>query len=105
MDKTIKFSMDDNYINIEVISSEVHRTHQISKESRSLNARKIYDLLDYSVGDNYSYEDIGDYGKESLVLNKLKDLFESITDQICNSVLSENDSALKEKIMDLDKGD
>lgn len=103
MDKTIKFLMDNNEIKIEVISSKGKKEYKINKENRNLNAMEIYELLDYSVGDSYSYEDIADYGKDSLVLNKLKDLFMSITDKVCDSILLENDASLKEKIKALDK--
>ena len=100
MNKTIKFDMDDEFILISINEGEPYK---ISTKERILSAEEIYNLLDYSIGDKYSYEEIKIEGKDGVVINKIKDLFKTITDKAENISVSENDKDLKEKIKMLEE--
>lgn len=81
MEKTVIFKMSDQDIVITVKSEDAGEKTQTIK-NRTLNAKEIYDLLAYKLGDTYVYEDIQCEGKEKGVLEQLQILFKSITDQI-----------------------
>lgn len=100
MNKTIKFDMNDEFILISINEGEPYK---ISTKERILSAEAIYNLLDYSIGDKYSYEEIKIEGKDGVVINKIKDLFKTITDKAENISVSENDKDLKEKIKMLEE--
>lgn len=92
MEKNVKFRLNDKDIIIEITADDMlDYKREYTIQNRALNAKNIYDLLDYNLGDTYKYEEIQQEGKEKLVLEKLKELFESITGQITNIVLSLND--------------
>ncbi len=95
MNKNIGFKADQNHFIINVNGNEKFK---ISKENRTLNAKDIYDILDYSLGDTYTYDEIKNVGKDALVLSKIKDLFEQITNKIIEISFSENDTSLKNKL-------
>lgn len=96
MDKVIKLSMNEQKdIIISITDSD---DYIISNSSRLLSAKSIYDLLKYSDGDSYSYEEITADGKDKVVLLKLKDLLKSITDEIVKIDLQVQDKDLKDKI-------
>ena len=65
--------------------------------TRIINAKEIYDLLDYNLGDTYSYEEIDVDGKNKLILDKLQELFKSITDEISELQIPDKDTDMKEK--------
>lgn len=73
--------MSDQDIVITVKSENADEQTQTIK-NRTLNAKEIYDLLAYKLGDTYVYEDLQCEGKEKAVLEQLQNLFKSITDQI-----------------------
>ena len=95
MNKKIKFEMDEDFFIIIVGDKDPYK---ISKKERTLNAEKIFNLLDYSVGDTYSFDCVDDYGKETLVLNKIKEIFEKITSSIMNLEFEKHDAQLNENI-------
>ncbi|WP_033162843.1 hypothetical protein [Sharpea azabuensis] len=95
MNKNIGFKADQNHF---IISVNGNEKFKISKEIRTLNAKDIYDILDYSLGDTYTYDEIENVGKDALVLSKIKDLFEQITNKIIEISFSENDTSLKNKL-------
>lgn len=100
MDKVIKLSMNDQKdIIISITDSE---DYIIRNNNRLLSAKSIYDLLKYSEGDSYSYEEIAAEGKDKLVLLKVKDLLKSITDEIVKISITVQDNDLEEKINDFD---
>ena len=68
MNKTIKFDMNDEFILISINEGEPYK---ISTKERILSAEAIYNLLDYSIGDKYSYEEIKIEGKDGVVINKI----------------------------------
>lgn len=100
MDKIIKFSKNDNNITIAMYNSddvEIKKI-QINNEKYSLNGKEIYEFIDYSVGDVYTYGKIEADGKDILVLNKLLELFKSITDQVSAIKILENDQEMKDEL-------
>ena len=100
MDKVIKLSMNEQKdIIISITDSE---DYIIRNNNRLLSAKSIYDLLKYSEGDSYSYEEITAEGKDKLVLLKVKDLLKSITDEIVKISITVQDNDLEEKINNFD---
>ena len=102
MNKNISFKADQNDF---IISINDDEKYKISKENRTLNAKNIYDILDYSLGDTYTYDKIEYSGKDAIVLNKIKELFEEITNKIVEISISENDSSLKNKLNNINNED
>lgn len=93
MDKTIKFTIEQD----EIIISIDKKSFAINMDIRIINAKDIYDLLDYNLGDTYSYEEIDADGKNKLILDKLQELFKSITDEISELQIPDKDTDMKEK--------
>lgn len=93
MDKTIKFTIEQD----EIVISIDKKSFAINMDIRIINAKDIYDLLDYNLGDTYSYEEIDVDGKNKLILDKLQELFKSITDEISELQIPDKDTDMKEK--------
>ena len=93
MDKTIKFTIEQD----EIVISIDKKSFAINMDIRTINAKDIYDLLDYNLGDTYSYEEIDVDGKNKLILDKLQELFKSITDEISELQIPDKDTDMKEK--------
>lgn len=93
MDKTIKFTIEQD----EIVISIDKKSFAINMDIRIINAKDIYDLLDYNLGDTYSYEEIDADGKNKLILDKLQELFKSITDEISELQIPDKDTDMKEK--------
>lgn len=71
----------------------------IEKNDRKINAKNIYDFLDFSIDDTYKYDVIPcDSPKDTKVLEKLRDLLKSITDQFSDIHLEEKDVEMKEEL-------
>lgn len=65
--------------------------------NRKLNAKEIYDFLQFSRGDTYNYQVCScSSSKDDLVLNKLHDLLKSITDQLLTIEIEESDQEMKD---------
>lgn len=93
MNKIVKVYM--NEAKDIIISVTGKENFIIDKDSMKLNAKQIFDFLDYSIGDTYEYDEIYEEGKDALVLKKIKDLLKDITDQITEIKLEENDATMK----------
>lgn len=94
MDKTIKFTIEQD----EIVVSINENSLPINMNTRIINAKEIYDLLDYNLGDTYSYEEIDVDGKNKLILDKLQELFKNITNEISELQIPDKDADMKEKI-------
>jgi len=94
MEKMISFESDEKFYIILVNDQQ----YKISKNECVLNAKKIYNLLDYKKGDTYTYKEIISKDKDKLVLEQLKLLFESITEQITKITTVETDKDLEDKL-------
>lgn len=94
MDKTIKFTIEQD----EIVISIDKKSFAINMDIRIINAKDIYDLLDYNIGDTYSYEEIDVDGKNKLMLDKLQELFKNITNEISELQITDKDTDMKEKI-------
>lgn len=94
MDKTIKFTIEQD----EIVISIDKKSFAINMDARIINAKEIYDLLDYNIGDTYSYEEIDVDGKNKLMLDKLQELFKNITNEISELQIPYKDADMKEKI-------
>ena len=94
MDKTIKFTIKQD----EIVISIDKKSFAINMDTRIINAKDIYDLLDYNIGDTYSYEEIDVDGKNRLMLDKLQELFKNITNEISELQIPDKDADMKEKI-------
>lgn len=90
----ISFESDEKFYIILVNDQQ----YKISKNECILNAKKIYNLLDYKKGDTYTYKEIISKDKDKLVLEQLKLLFESITEQITKITTVETDKDLEDKL-------
>ncbi|WP_196603066.1 hypothetical protein [Pectinatus frisingensis] len=80
MAKNIKLSMEaDRDIKI-CVNGKIKYT--VNHDNRSISAKDIYNILDYSVGDKYtiSIENINDI--DAAALEFFKDLFDEITKEI-----------------------
>ena len=99
MEKKVSFAINNGDIIVEITTDDTPEHNQkCTIKNRSLNAKDIYDLLDYRSGDTYVYEEIQIDAKDKLVLEKLKEFFESITNQITGIVLSPNANEIEQKI-------
>lgn len=99
MDKVIKLSMNKQKdIIISITDSD---DYIISSNNRLLSAKSIYDLLKYSYGDSYMYEEIIADGKDKIVLLKVQELLKSITDEIVKISTQVQDKDLEDKIENL----
>ena len=83
MDKTIKFTIEQD----EIVISIDKKSFAINMDIRTINAK----------GDTYSYEEIDVDGKNKLILDKLQELFKSITDEISELQIPDKDTDMKEK--------
>lgn len=71
----------------------------IDENNRKINAKNIYDFLEFSIGDTYNYNiKPCDAPKDTKVLEKLRDLLKSITDQFSDIHLEEKDAEMKEDL-------
>ena len=98
MEKIVESTMDENK-NI-IISVTGTNKYVIPGNDRKLNAKSIYDVLDYSEGDKYTYVDINIDGKDGLVLTEIKTLLKSITDQVSQITFEEKDLELNKNLED-----
>ncbi|MDD5878378.1 MAG: hypothetical protein PUC84_04175 [Clostridiales bacterium] len=98
MEKKISFVMNDGNVTIKITTdtiSEYKKEYTI--KNCSLNAKAIYDLLDYELGDKYIFEEIQAEGKDKCVLEELMKFFESITNQIMNLDLLQDFSGFEQE--------
>ena len=97
----VKFILDNDIINLNNPSkNQEYATikEHILAAAVQFNAKDIYDLLDYNIGDTYSYEEIDVDGKNKLMLDKLQELFKNITNEISELQIPDKDADMKEKI-------
>ena len=68
----------------------------LNENNRKLNAGDIYNLFDYKPGDKFCYHiSPGLSPKDTQVLEKIRDLLKSITDQLSDISLDEKDAEMK----------
>ena len=91
MEKNVKFKVENDYIIIQISSNgNSNNDKECVIKNKTLNAKDIYDLLDFKLGDTYVYEKIEYEGKEKNVLNELEKLIKTITDKISGVNISDN---------------
>lgn len=91
MEKKVYFKVENDEIIIKITSDEnSDNDKECVIKNKTLNAKDIYDLLDFKLGDTYVYEKIEYEGKEKNVLNELEKLLKTITDKISGVNVSDN---------------
>jgi len=91
MEKKVNFKVENDEIIIKITSDEKSDNgKECVIKNKTLNAKDIYDLLDFKLGDTYVYEKIEYEGKEKNVLNELEKLIKTITDKISEVNVSDN---------------
>ncbi len=94
MDKFIEITMDNN--KTITISCQETTSIVLYENNRKLNAGDIYYLFDYKPGDKFCYRISPDLSpKDTQVLEKIRELLQSITDQLSDISLDEKDAAMK----------
>ena len=81
---------------IEVMVGEI-KLVTIEAENRIINAKKIYDILDYKKGMNIVFDIIED-GKDKKVVEKLKELLEDIVKELKEISLLDDDEDFENKV-------
>lgn len=80
MDKVIKLVMEnDKSIRIYVNDQD---THLIEAKNRSIKADKIYQIMDFNLGDHYTVESSNESGVDNQVLMFFEKLISDIADKI-----------------------
>lgn len=103
MEKIIEIVKIDADIVIKINSKESDSyANKYVIKNNSLNAKALYDLLDYKLGDRYEYKEINAEGKDKLILEKLKELLESITNEIVDTIISIEDDGIIENINNIE---
>lgn len=106
MEKIIEIAKIDADIVIKVNSKEGDSyADEYVIKNNSLNAKALYDLLDYKLGDRYEYKEINAEGKDKLILEKLKELLESITTEIVDIDMTSEEEDVIDKINNIEEND
>ncbi len=95
MDKKITLHLKSNE-DIEVMVDEIELI-TIEAENRMINAKKIYDILDYKKGMNIVFDIIED-GKDKKVVEKLKELLEDIVNELKEISILDDDEDFENKV-------
>ena len=95
MDKKITLHLKSNE-DIEVMVGEIELV-TIESENRIINAKKIYDILDYKKGMNIVFDIIED-GKDKKVVEKLKELLEDIVNELKEISILDDDEDFENKV-------
>ena len=95
MDKKITLHLKSNE-DIEVMVDEIELV-TIEAENRIINAKKIYDILDYKKGMNIVFDIIED-GKDKKVVEKLKELLEDIVNELKEISILDDDEDFENKV-------
>ena len=95
MDKIITLHLKSNE-DIEVMVGEI-KLVTIEAENRIINAKKIYDILDYKKGMNIVFDIIED-GKDKKVVEKLKELLEDIVNELKEISILDDDEDFENKV-------
>ena len=95
MDKKITLHLKSNE-DIEVMVDEIELI-TIEAENRMINAKKIYDILDYKKGMNIVFDIIED-GKDKKVVEKLKELLEDIVKELKEISILDDDEDFENKV-------
>lgn len=95
MDKKITLHLKSNE-DIEVMVDEIELI-TIEAENRIINAKKIYDILDYKKGMNIVFDIIED-GKDKKVVEKLKELLEDIVNELKEISILDDDEDFENKV-------
>lgn len=95
MDKKITLHLKSNE-DIEVMVDEIELV-TIEAENRIINAKKIYDILDYKKGMNIVFDIIED-GKDKKVVEKLKELLEDIVKELKEISILDDDEDFENKV-------
>lgn len=95
MDKKITLHLKSNE-DIEVMVGEIELV-TIEAENRIINAKKIYDILDYKKGMNIVFDIIED-GKDKKVVEKLKELLEDIVNELKEISILDDDEDFENKV-------
>jgi hypothetical protein len=95
MDKIITLHLKSNE-DIEVMVDEIELI-TIEAENRIINAKKIYDILDYKKGMNIVFDIIED-GKDKKVVEKLKELLEDIVKELKEISILDDDEDFENKV-------
>lgn len=95
MDKKITLRLKSNE-DIEVMVDEIELI-TIEAENRIINAKKIYDILDYKKGMNIVFDIIED-GKDKKVVEKLKELLEDIVNELKEISILDDDEDFENKV-------
>ncbi len=80
MEKIIKLKMNKDKALIIFLNDEEKYT--IESNKRSLNAEKIYEILDYSKGDHYLVESENEYAIDPQVLEFFEGLLKEIVGKV-----------------------
>jgi hypothetical protein len=80
MEKIIKLVMCENK-NL-TISVNDEEKHTIDAQNRSISADKIYEMIDFAVGDHYTVISENESGVENQVLEFFTSLFTNIVDKV-----------------------
>lgn len=80
MEKTIKLTMDTNKTLTILLNNE--EKHSIYSSDRSINAEKIYEILDYNNGDNYEVIFENKENTDIQVLEFFIEMFKEIVNKV-----------------------
>lgn len=80
MEKIIKLVMCENK-NL-TISVNDEEKHTIDAQNRSISADKIYEMIDFAVGDHYTVISENESGVENQVLEFFTSLFTNIVEKV-----------------------
>jgi ABC-type phosphate transport system auxiliary subunit len=80
MNKNIDISMNEQK-DIIISVNEVQKL-LIKNDNRVIKGEDIYNMLDFTIGDTYSYKALNEEGKDKNVLEFVRNLIKKITDQI-----------------------
>lgn len=106
MEKIIEIKKSNDVVIIEVkAKNDDNYLKECKIKNNSLNAKALYDLLGYESSDQYEYKEINAEGKDKLILEKLKELLESITTEIVDIDMTSEEEDVIDKINNIEEND